>query len=202
MSSLPRPPLRLEEKNPLSSSGLKTMAKSSAGEFTGNWRFTGFVHSPFENAERKMSRPPIPGCPLEEKYKDVSFRINGNISSPGVLITGPAFNGLPKFSEVVFRVETQMSFPPCPLGKLLENNNVSSSGLIEGFPNTVVLSPPRLSATGSPQLRPARLDTIILQPCNVALSLEQRVKYIWLNLLFTVGFPSLASVFTTFEVSS
>ena len=201
-SSLPRPPLRFDEKNPLSSSGLKTIPKSSPGELMGACRFTGLVHSPFENVVRKISRPPRPGCPFEEKYRVVSFRINGNISSEGVLITAPAFTARPKLSFGDLRVDIQISFPPCPLGRLLVNTRVSSSGLMEGLPKTVVLSPPRSRALGSPQLRPARLDTIILQPCSVPLSFEQRVKYIWLNLLFTAGLPSLASVLIMPPVSS
>ena len=73
----------------------------------------------------KISRPPRPACPSEEKNKVPSFRMKGNISSESVFTIGPRFSGLLQLSPS--RLHIQMSFPPEPPGISEEKNNCCPS---------------------------------------------------------------------------
>ena len=85
------------------------------------------VHSLFTKEDLKISYPPNPTKPLEEKYKAVSYLSVGNFSFPGVLIFGPRFSALPKGFVFLSRFAIHKSNSPSPFGKLDANTIVNSS---------------------------------------------------------------------------
>ena len=113
ISSLPFPPILLEEKYPVLSVA-NTTPKSSAVLFKNNPSLRFSNHLPSIVFAEKISKSPNPGKPLEEKNKIPSFLINGNNSSPLVLMSIPRFTGFPQVSPL--RLVTHISCPPCPPG--------------------------------------------------------------------------------------
>ena len=61
-----------------------------------------------------MSRPPMPGCPSDEKYRSPLGLNVGNSSLPGVLIGSPRFSTPP--SPAAVSLTRHMSRPPLPPG--------------------------------------------------------------------------------------
>ena len=133
MSSLPRPSNRLETKNPFRSLGLAVNPKSSAPELMGFRMFWACSQSEPPPLLRKISKPPMPGCPSDAKNKTVSDAwIKGNISSLSVLMVAPRFTGSSQVSSWV-RFINQISRPPKPPSALLATKyNLSSLTEIEG----------------------------------------------------------------------
>ena len=72
-------------------------------------------HTPCSLTDIKISNPPLPPIPSDEK-NNVSFETkNGVISFPGVLIFSPMFSGSDHVLSASFCI-VQMSIPPKPPG--------------------------------------------------------------------------------------
>jgi hypothetical protein len=64
----------------------------------------------FKSTE-KMSKPPNPVIPFEEKIQNIVIRYEWKFSSPAVLIEFPKFSGMPKVPSA-FTVTFHKSVPP------------------------------------------------------------------------------------------
>ena len=95
--SQPPTPARLSLlllKKPFLPSKLTNKPTSSFSELMGYPMFLGSSQSLLRNLLMKMSNPPTPGCPLDEKYKVCeSAWMNGDFSSCAVLMFPPKFIG-------------------------------------------------------------------------------------------------------------
>ena len=118
MWSQPLASPRFDEKYPRLCSPSKVMPKSSPCELSG-YPGCSMCHVPPTESglAMNMSRPPMPGCPSDEKYRS-PFGLNvGNISSPSVFIGSPRFSTPPTPAAV--SLTRQMSSPPIPPGMSL-----------------------------------------------------------------------------------
>src|SRR4026208_1617154 len=97
-------------------------------------RFTGVLQVPSSFfLETKISSPPNPGHPADEKYKVFpSACINGDFSSYSVLMESPRFTGTFHF-PFLSRYETQTSLLPFPPLRLLTKYKAFPSGEIQGW---------------------------------------------------------------------
>ena len=139
ISSFPLVPSLSDDKKPLFLSPSNTIPKSFDGELIGYFMFwTSAQLSVFPlRLATKISRPPIPGWPLEAKYKSPFLWMKGNISSPGVLIPVMFTGSLHSFFFLSYLI-IQMSLPPWPPAILDEKNMYSSPSPTAGCPTLAV----------------------------------------------------------------
>src|SRR5687767_8378717 len=86
--------------------------KSSPGEFIGERRLVTAPKLPLLSVALKISKPPIPGCPLLEKYNLPDGDTYGYISSEVVFTDPPRFAGAPQLDEAASHLTIKISFPP------------------------------------------------------------------------------------------
>src|SRR5664280_2849834 len=169
-------PFRVELNIPFSSPSSNAIPKSSAKLLIGGFMFSTIQLPSGCSFALKISRPPIPICPSDEKYNVPSSLIYGKSSSPEVLISGPRLTGFDQTSPALSLVDFQISFLPKPPARSETKYNVSPSFDIEGCAAT------RESGKipiffGMLHLSPILFEYIIIQPFFSRFPASQRVKY-------------------------
>src|SRR5664280_2389925 len=174
-SSFPFPFL-VELNIPFSFPSSNAMPKSSAKLLIGGFMFSTIQLPSGCSFALKISRPPIPIRPSDEKYNVPSSLIYGKSSSPAVLISGPRFTGLDQLSPSLNLVTFQISFLPKPPVMSETKYNVSPSFEIDGCAATRE-SGSNLIFLGSLHLSPIFLVYIIMQPLFSRFPTSHLVKY-------------------------
>src|SRR5664280_2493679 len=174
-SSFPFPFL-VELNIPFSFPSSNAMPKSSAKLLIGGFMFSTIQLPSGCSFALKISRPPIPICPSDEKYNVPSSLIYGKSSSPEVLISGPRLTGFDQESPGLSLVTFQISFLPKPPARSETKYSVNPSFEMEGCAATNE-SGRIWIFLGLPHLSPAFLVYIITQPFFSRFPVSQRVKY-------------------------